>query len=45
VVTDSLAAGDHPGLRIEVGSIAALLADAIDRLHGHRDIADLLTTG
>jgi ribose-phosphate pyrophosphokinase len=44
VVTDSLAAGDHPGLRIEVRSIAPLLADAIDRLHRNRDMADLLTT-
>jgi ribose-phosphate pyrophosphokinase len=44
VVTDSLATGDHPGLRIEVRSIAPLLADAIDRLHRNRDMADLLTT-
>jgi ribose-phosphate pyrophosphokinase len=44
VVTDSLAAGDHPGLRIEVRSIATLLADAIDRLHRNRDLADLLSS-
>ena len=44
VVTDSLARADHPGLRIEVRSIAALLADAIDRLHHNRDMADLLTS-
>jgi ribose-phosphate pyrophosphokinase len=44
VVTDSLSPGDHPGLRIEVRSIAALLADAIDRLHGNRDMADLLSS-
>jgi ribose-phosphate pyrophosphokinase len=45
VVTDSLVCSDHPGLRIEVRSIAALLADAIDRLHNNQDMADLLTSG
>jgi ribose-phosphate pyrophosphokinase len=43
-VTDSLSLGDHPGLRIEVRSITALLAYAIDRLHGNRDMADLLSS-
>lgn len=45
VVTDSLPAGDHPELRVEVRSIASLLADAIGRLHDNRDIGELLAPG
>ena len=42
VVTDSLPSGDHPELRVEVCSIAALLADAIGRLHENQDTDELL---
>jgi ribose-phosphate pyrophosphokinase len=45
VVTDSLPCGNHSELRVEVRSIAALLADAIGRLHRNEDLADLLTPG
>ncbi len=44
-VTDSLPCGDHPELRVEVLSIAALLADAIGRLHDNQDIGELLAPG
>jgi ribose-phosphate pyrophosphokinase len=45
VLTDSLLAADHPGLRVEVRSLAPLLADAISRLHNDQDMADLLAPG
>ncbi len=45
IVTDSVPGGDHPELRIEVHSIASLLADAIGRLHDNQDIGELLTLG
>lgn len=45
VVTDTLLAGNHPELRVEVRSIAALLAEAIRRLHHNQDMADLLAPG
>jgi ribose-phosphate pyrophosphokinase len=45
VVTDSLATAGHQELRVEVQSIAALLADAIGRLHGDQDLADIAVPG
>lgn len=45
VVTDSLPCTDQPELRIEIRSIAALLADAIGRLHDNQDIGELLAPG
>jgi len=43
LVTDSLPRGEWPALRVEVHSIAGLLADAIGRLHRNEDLTDLLT--
>jgi ribose-phosphate pyrophosphokinase len=45
VVTDSLPCTDQHELRIEIRSIAALLADAIGRLNGNQDIGELLAPG
>ena len=45
VVTDTLPSADHPELHVDVQSVAALLADAIGRLHGDEDLADLTAPG
>src|SRR5512144_2847787 len=42
LITDSLPAVASPSLPLETHSIAALLADAIGRLHRNEDLADLL---
>jgi ribose-phosphate pyrophosphokinase len=42
LVTDTVPVADVEALPIEVSSVAALLADAIGRLHRHGDMTDLL---
>jgi len=45
LVTDSLTPVEHPGLAVQVRSIAGLLADAIGRLHRNEDLGQLGTIG